>query len=62
MAKRWDYMRSPGFNPPSTACRDHGAGCTGPSRAYFIGAKTVEGQKQVRYRCEHGHEWIVRED
>ncbi|MDP2307716.1 MAG: hypothetical protein Q8P18_16955 [Pseudomonadota bacterium] len=54
---RWGYMSAPGYNPPNDRCPV----CVVPSRTYHIGSKTVAGVAHHRYRCEHGHEWIVDE-
>lgn len=56
--RRWDYMSAPGYNPPNDDCPE----CTGQSKTYYIGGKTVEGVSQHRWRCEHNHEWITREN
>jgi hypothetical protein len=57
MAKgRWAYMAAPGFNPPNNDCPE----CAEPSKTYHIGDKTVDGVPQQRWRCQHGHEWIIR--
>jgi len=34
--------------------------CEVPSRTYHQGAKTVDGVKVTRFKCEHLHEWKVR--
>lgn len=54
---RWAYMGREGHNPPSRLCPE----CTDPSKAWYIGAKSVDGATHHRYRCEHGHSWIVVE-
>mgnify|MGYP001565601457 CR=1 FL=1 len=54
---RWAYMADPRYNPPCDACPD----CTSPSKVHFIGGRTEDGAAVYRWRCEHGHEWLVRE-
>ncbi len=54
---RWAYMLAPGFNPPNDNCPE----CTAPSKTHHIGGKTVGGVSQQRWKCELGHEWIVRD-
>lgn len=56
-SRRWNYMRDPGYNPPSDRCPV----CTEPSRVWHQGAKTVDGVKRTRWACDHGHEWVVEE-
>ena len=54
---RWAYMADPRFNPPNEDCPT----CEAPSRTYFVGGRTVDGVAIYRWRCEHRHEWEVRE-
>lgn len=59
MAKknRWTYLADPRFNPPNDDCPE----CTEPSRTYSVGGRTVDGVAEYFWRCEHRHEWVIRE-
>ena len=65
---RWTYMSAPGYNPASTKCQETHGGCTGPSRAFFIGGKMLFSEQgevigqQERWRCDQGHEWKVQSE
>lgn len=50
-------MGRAGHNPPSHACPS----CTTPSKCWYVGARTVDGTTQHRYRCASGHSWVVIE-
>lgn len=56
MAKnRWDYMRQPGYNPPSDACPK----CEEPSRVWHAGASTRDGITSEDWTCDRGHRWTT---
>ncbi len=52
---RWNYMGQDTYNRPTDACPE----CDVPSRTFHQGEKTVDGAKRTRFKCEHGHEWVV---
>lgn len=57
-------MKAEGYNPPTTKCKDADAGCTGPSKSFFVGSKSYfkeDGSRDSiveRWKCEHGHGWL----
>lgn len=50
-------MSRPDYNPPCDDCPE----CEEPSKVYFIGAKRVGEYTQKRFKCEHHHEWVIKE-
>lgn len=55
---RYDYMKYPNHNPPTDECQE----CQEPSKVHFLGGKTVDEVTTYRKVCEHGHEWITKDN